>query len=414
MLERIRRRLTLGYVGIFALIFVLLGAFAVVGFSRELTEQQDVLLAQEARNQTSNLLNDEQREVLATGSPEFSWIALDLQGRVTDSDPVATSLGLPSAELAQEALEEDGVVSATIQGSDDSGVRAVSVPMYDEAGEVVGVIQYARSLREIRDNVNRLLFVLLPLGLGALGLAAFGGLYMAGRAVRPVRDSFDRQRAFVADASHELKTPLTLIRADTEVVLYRGRIDPDDRKLIEHVLAETDKMNAVLSDLLLVARLDAGKLDVSTEPFDLSVVLSESVERFGLRISGKGVNLEVQTAGQLPVRGDPKRTGQILAVLLDNAVRFTPSGGRITVDGQLDDGWAEVSVRDTGPGIAPEHLPRIFDRFYRAEEARTRKSGGTGLGLAIARDLARAQKGNLQAENVKGGGTVFRLVLPKG
>jgi signal transduction histidine kinase len=414
MLERIRRRLTLGYVGIFALIFVLLGAFAVAGFSRELTEQQDVLLAQEARNQASNLLYDEQREVLATGSPEFSWIALDLQGRITDSDPVATSLGLPSAELAQEALEEDGVVSATIQGADDSGVRAVGMPIYDETGEVIGVIQYARSLREIRDNVNRLLFVLLPLGLGALGLAAFGGLYMAGRAVRPVRDSFDKQRAFVADASHELKTPLTLIRADTEVVLYRGRVDPDDRKLIEHVLAETDKMNAVLSDLLLVARLDAGKLDVTTEPFDLSVVLSESVERFGFRISGKGVNLEVQTAGRLPVRGDPKRTEQILAVLLDNAVRFTPSGGRISVDGRLHDGWAEVSVRDTGPGVAPEHLPRIFDRFYRAEEARTRKSGGTGLGLAIARDLARAQKGNLQAENVKGGGTVFRLVLPKG
>jgi len=414
MLERIRRRLTLGYVGIFALIFVLLGAFAVMGFSRELTEQQDVLLAQEARNQASNLLNDEQREVLATGSPEFSWIALDLQGQVTDSDPVAASLGLPSVELAQEALEEDGVVSATIQGSDDSGVRAVSMPMYDETGEVVGVIQYARSLREIRDNVNRLLLVLLPLGVGVLGLAAFGGLYMEGRAVRPVRDSFDKQRAFVADASHELKTPLTLIRADTEVVLYRGRVDPDDRKLIEHVLAETDKMNAVLSDLLLVARLDADKLDVATEPFDLSVVLSESVERFELRISGKGVDLEVQTVGQLPVRGDPKRTGQILAVLLDNAVRFTPSGGYITVDGQLHDGWAEVSVRDTGPGIAPEHLPRIFDRFYRAEEARTRKSGGTGLGLAIARDLARAQKGDLQAENVKGGGTVFRLVLPKG
>jgi signal transduction histidine kinase len=229
-----------------------------------------------------------------------------------------------------------------------------------------------------------------------------------------VRDSFDKQRAFVADASHELKTPLTLIRADTEVVLYRGRVDPDDRKLIEHVLAETDRMDAVLSDLLLVARLDAGKLEVSTEPFDLSVVLSESVERFRVRVSAKDINLEVQTTGQLPVRGDPKRTGQILAVLLDNAVRFTPSGGRITVDGRLQAGWAEVSVRDTGPGIAPEHLPRIFDRFYRAEEARTRNSGGTGLGLAIARDLARAQKGDIQAENAKGGGTVFRLVLPKG
>ncbi len=414
MLERIRRRLTLGYVGIFALIFVLLGAFAVVGFSRELTEQQDALLAQEARNQASNLLNDEQREVLATGSPEFSWVALDLQGRVTDSDPIAASLGLPSAELAQEALEEDGVVSATIRGSGDSGVRAVSMPMYDESGKLVGVIQYARSLQEIRDNVNRLLLVLLPLGLGALGLAAFGGLYMAGRAVRPVRDSFDKQRAFVADASHELKTPLTLIRADAEVVLYRNLVNPEDRKLIEHVLAEADRMTAVLSDLLLVARLDASKLDVSRELFDLSTALSEAAERFGARASGKNIRLEVQTTGKLPVRGDPKLTEQILAVLLDNAMRFTPSGGRITVDGRLHGPWTEVSVTDTGPGIAPEQLSRIFDRFYRAEAARTRAGGGTGLGLAIARDLAHVQKGDLKAENAKDGGAEFRLMLPKG
>lgn len=414
MLDRIRRRLTLGYVGIFALNFVLLGALALTGFSRELTEQQDTLLTQEARNQASNLLNDEEREVLATGSSEYSWVALDPHGRIIDSDPIAATLGLPSAELAQEALEEDGVVSRTIQGSDGSRVRVVSMPMYEESGEAAGIIQYARSLQEIQDTVNRLAFVLLPLGLGALGLAALGGLYMAGRAVRPVRVSFDKQRAFVADASHELKTPLTLIRTDAEVVLYRGLIMPEDRKLIEHVLAETDRMNAVLSDLLLVARLDAGKLDVSEELFDLYTVLSESAERFEARASEKGIRLEVQSTGKLPTRGDPKRTEQILAVLLDNAVRFTPSGGHVVVDGQSHDRWAKVSVRDTGPGISPEHLSRIFDRFYRAEAARPRASGGTGLGLAIARDLARAQKGDLKAENAKGGGAVFRLVLPRG
>jgi signal transduction histidine kinase len=404
----------LGYVGVFALTFVLLGALALAGVSRELTEQQDTLLTQEARNQASNLLNDEEREVLATGSPEYSWIALDPYGHFIDSDPVAASLGLPSNELAQEALEEDGVVSATIQGSDGSGVRAVSMPMYEESGEVAGIIQYARSLHEVQDTVNRLLLVLLSLGLGALGLATLGGLYMAGHAVRPVRNSFDKQRAFVADASHELKTPLTLIRADTEVVLYRGLINPEDRKLIEHVLAETDRMDAVLSDLLLVARLDAGKLELSEELFDLSTVLSESTERFRARASEKGIQLEVQSTGKLPVRGDPKRTEQILAVLLDNAVRFTPSGGRISVDGRLRGRWAEVNVRDTGPGISPEHLSRIFDRFYRAEAARSRASGGTGLGLSIAHDLALAQKGDLKADNAKGGGAIFRLTLPRG
>ena len=115
MLDRIRRRLTLGYVGIFALIFVLVGLVAAAGFWRELVSQQDELLAQEARNQAENLRDGENREVLATGSPEFTWIALDLQGRVTDADTIADSLGLPDAGLTREALATDGAVSATIR-----------------------------------------------------------------------------------------------------------------------------------------------------------------------------------------------------------------------------------------------------------------------------------------------------------
>ena len=412
MLGRIRWRLTLGYIGIFTVILVLLAAAAIFGFWRELVHQQDILLAQEARNQTSNLLNDEHREVLATGSAEFTWVALDLDGRVTDRDPSAAtlgSLGLPSATLVEQALEEGGVVSATIRGQ-QGRVRAVSVPMYD-SGELVGMMQYARSLQQPEATVRQLVLVLLPLGLGGLGLATLGGFYMAGRAVRPAQASFERQRAFIADASHELKTPLTLIKADAEVVLYRGDVNPEDRKLIEHALAETDRMSTVLSNLLLVARLDADKLEVSREPFDLSAVVSEAVGRFGARAAARDVRLEVHTSAKLMARGDPEHTGQILAALLDNAIRFTPPEGRVSVTGQRQSRWVEVVVRDTGPGIAPEHLPRIFDRFYRASTARTRESGGAGLGLAIARALAHSQGGSLTAENVKGGGAVFRLRL---
>ena len=287
------------------------------------------------------------------------------------------------------------------------------MPMRD-SGEVVGVIQYARSLDGVQQTIDRLLLVLIPLALGGLGAALLGGLYMAGRAMRPARESFERQRAFVADASHELKTPLTLIRADAEMVLFRDHLNEEDRKLLDHALAETDRMGAVLSDLLLVARLDAGKVDLAEKPFDLASLLSEEAERFGARAAAKGIRLEVLSPDELMARGDAKRTGQALAVLFDNAVRFTPSGGSIAVLGRLGDRWAEASVADTGPGIVSEDLPRVFDRFYRAEAARTRnKSGGTGLGLAIARDLVRAQGGDLVAERAKGGGAVFRLRLPR-
>jgi two-component system sensor histidine kinase CiaH len=239
---------------------------------------------------------------------------------------------------------------------------------------------------------------------------------MAGRAMRPARESFEKQRAFVADASHELKTPLTLIRADAEMVLYRNSLNQQDRKLMEHALTETDRMGNVLSDLLLVARLDAGKLELARKPFDLVGVLKEEAERFGPRAAGKGVRLDVEAPGELPVLGDARRTAQLLAVLLDNAVRFTPPGGSVIVGGRLRDRWAEVSVTDTGLGIAPERLSLVFDRFYRAKSARSRgqTGGGTGLGLSIARGLARAQGGDLTAESVEGQGATGRLRLPQG
>jgi signal transduction histidine kinase len=412
-LYRIRLRLMLGYTGIFALILLILGIVVVLGFYQELTIQQDVLLTQEARNQTANLLNDENREVLAAGSDEFGWIALETDGTTIDGDPASVSLGLPQPELAGEVLRKDDVVAATVQGVDGS-VRAVSAPMYDdESGEVVGVIQYARSLQSVWQEINGLVLVLLPLGIGALGLSAIGGAYMAGRAVRPVQEAFERQRAFIADASHELKTPLTLIRADTEV-LQRGLTNPNDLELAEDVLGETDKMTAVLSDLLLIARLDAGKLVVKQEPFELASVISKTAERFEARAASKGVRLETRVSGKLPAHGDQERTAQILAVLLDNALTHTPKGGSVSVTGRARGSSVEAVVKDTGPGIPNEHLSRVFERFYRIDTARSRSGGGTGLGLAIARDLAHAQKGDLEAENAEDGGAVFRLALPKG
>src|SRR3712207_4491543 len=370
-LNSIRLRLTAGYVSIFALLVLLLGVVAIFGFSRELTKQQDELLAQEARNTTKNLLEGNKSEVLASKSEEFGWIALDPEGNVMDKNFTTAPLGLPSEDLFEETLKEEEMVAATVQGT-NSSARVVSMPMY-ESGEMVGVMQYARSLRRVQETVDELVLVLLPLGIGGLGLAAIGGAYMAGRAVRPVRESFERQRAFIADASHELKTPLTLIRVDTEV-LQSGLENPDDRELAGEVLAETDRMSTILSDLLTMARLDAGVLDVARKPFDLSNLIREEAERFKVRATREEIRLEVRVPDELLANGDPARTGQILAALLDNALRFTPSGGRVEVAARGQNDRVEATVTDTGPGIPPEHLPHIFERFYRAEAARDRKS----------------------------------------
>ena len=412
MLDRIRRRLTMGYVGVLALILTLFSTIVVASFYRQSVAQQDELLAQRAQSEAKDLFyGNLERKLVSDNSEEYGWVALDPAGRVLDLDPTARSLGLPSVGLAKMTVKREKAVADTIRGP-DGDVRVVSIPVV-QSGVIVGVMQSARSLGPVRETVRTLALVLGPIGLGALALAAAGGLFMSRRAMRPVQDAFDRQRTFIADASHELKTPLTLIRADAEVLL-RGMTNPDDRELVEDLLGETDRMSAVLSDLLILARLDAGKLAVAREIFDLGATVAETAERFGARANARDVRLEVRSTGELPVRGDPERTAQILAALLDNALRFTPPGVGVKVSARAQDGRACATVTDTGPGIAPEHLPRVFDRFYRAEASRTRSEagGGTGLGLSIARELARAQDGELTAANAPDGGARFTLSLP--
>jgi signal transduction histidine kinase len=435
--ESIRKRLTLGYVGIFALILVVLGIVAVSSFARQAATQQDELLEQKAQGDADFVggpLLHRYQEGSKAGTrssppspngpfewatdPNFGMVALvppgeaiGGEGTVLDSTSSASSFGLPVEDPAQRAAEEGETVRATVDGPEGEMVRVVSVPVIGREGGVA-VIQAAQSRRVVREAVGDLVLLLAPIGLGGLLLAGVGGLYMSRRAMEPVRDSFQRQRTFIADASHELKTPLALVKINAEV-LERNPTDPENREVVEDQLAEIDRMDALLSDLLILARLDAERLEVEDKPFDLAIVAAEAAGRFLKRAAEEGVRLEVEVPDELPVRGDPERTAQVLAALLDNAVRHTPEGGTITVSGHLHHGRAEAWVTDTGPGISSEHLPRIFDRFYRAEEARTRKGGGTGLGLSIARDLARAQGGELSATSAQKGGATFTLKLPK-
>ena len=247
---------------------------------------------------------------------------------------------------------------------------------------MIGVLQVARSPAVVWEIVGSLVLVLVP-SASPLLLSAVGGLYMSRRAMRPIQDAFERQRTFIADASHELKTPLTLIRADAEVSPQPSPT-PTTVRLADDLISETDRMNALLSDLLTLARLDAGKLSVERKPFDLANTIAETAERFDARAAAEGKRLEVRLdpADGIPARGDAGRTEQMLASLLDNALRFTPPGGLVTVEGHPQDGQALATVTDTGPGIPPEHLPRVFDRFYRAEAARTRSDAGGGQASA--------------------------------
>jgi signal transduction histidine kinase len=426
MFDQIRKRLTMGYVGILALILLVFGVVVVFSFYLRASQQQDDLLLQKAEDKADDVLSGKVKDGVAEATTRYDVAVIVLLpdgSAYGDLDETSFLLGLPNVDAARRAAQVRQAVSETVPGP-GGPVRVMTIPVkrHGEWGNIVAITQAAQSRRAVLDPVERLVWVLVLTGLGALVLAAAGGLFMSRRAMRPVQEAFGRQRTFIADASHELKTPLTLIRADAEV-LSRGLDNPgnarDNRELVDDLLGETDRMSAILSDLLLLARLDAEKVSVSHKPFDLALVLSETSERFAARAAAEGKHLEVEHSGKLPARGDAQRTGQILAALLDNALRFTPPEGTIIVEGNVTDKRIEATVADTGPGIPPDSLHRIFERFYRADThsaARTRgpSGGGTGLGLAIARDLARAQGGELVAENAEKGGARFTLTLPPG
>jgi two-component system sensor histidine kinase CiaH len=415
MFDRIYQRLSMAYVGILGLILILCGTIVVVIFSHQATAQQDELLRLKAEAETSSALNSTETHAIvwATAEPDIAVVAIppdsSVEANVLDTASSGSSLGLPLGELAQQAGQEETMVAATIDGP-DGPVRVVSMPLFD-SGELRAIIQAAQLRQVVWETVDRLVLVLVSVGLVALLLAGVGGRFISRRAMRPVRGAFHRQRAFVADASHELKTPLTLIKLDAELVA-RESTSPRTRQVVEDQLSEINRMNALVSNLLVLARLDVDKLAVSRETFDLAKIIAETAERFILRAAEEEILLDIEVPCELPALGDPRQTGQILAALLDNAMRFTPSGGRVTLAGRSDDGRVEARVTDTGPGIASEHLTHIFERFYRADTARRRSSGGTGLGLAISRDLARAQGGEVVASNTKNGGASFTLSLP--
>jgi signal transduction histidine kinase len=219
------------------------------------------------------------------------------------------------------------------------------------------------------------------------------------------------RRDLVANVSHELKTPIAAIRAHLENLLD-GVEEPDPRTL-QVMLAQTERLSRLIEQLLELSRLESGELPLRREEMPLAPLVSQVLSEIDVARSDRGVEVRSDLPEDLPsVDADPERVHQVLFNLLDNAVRFTPPGGEVTVSAHRQNGSVEVSVIDTGIGISPEHLPRLFERFYRADPARSREDGGTGIGLAIARSVVEAHGGHIRAESRMGTGSAFTFDLP--
>jgi heavy metal sensor kinase len=330
----------------------------------------------------------------------------------------------------------------------DGAVRVFSAPIWRD-GKIIGVVQTAAPLAETRRamaGVTRTLLLLMP---AALLLAGLGGAFLTERSLRPVReitdaarnigasnltarlpvrgrdefaqlaemlngmlgrieDAFSRQKRFTADASHELKTPLSIIKVSSSMALEERMTPEEYQQSLRAIDRATDRANRVVQDLLLLARSDNGSLPLHPVTLSVEDVLDEARDS----LPGSGVPITMDVTPGLVVRADRHHVARLLTNLLENARRHTPADGEILVAARRDGAFAEILVADTGEGIPAEHLPHIGEPFYRVDAARTRDKGGTGLGLAICRTIAQAHGGTLTVESTVGEGTKVRVHLP--
>lgn len=307
-------------------------------------------------------------------------------------------------------------------------------------------------LQEVLDEFRVVLLIVLPVGILA---AALGGYWMAGRALGPVDrltaaarsisadrldarldvpptgdelqrlaetlnemldrlgGSFDDIRRFTADASHELRTPVSVMRTTAEVALRSPQSSDEYRAALQNVVAESERASALVEGLLMLARADAGTGPEAVEPADVDAVIAAEQPRLAARAADRGLRLRVVRPGvQAMTRIDSTAIARLLWILADNALKYTPAPGEVTVSVTPDGAGTTLTVADTGIGIAAADLPHVFDRFYRADPARSRDSGGAGLGLAIARAIVDRNGGRIAIQSDAGSGCTVRVNLP--
>lgn len=474
----IRARLTLWYTGILAATLILLGGVAYGLLLRGLWSDVDATLesvaktlAQTVHQPTAEMfppdLDEVMRRFFGPNLADKFYQFLDPRGHL---DPRWPRFRGEPLHVSPEALRNAAQGDATFETIREGGrypVRILTAPIM-QRGQMVNVLQVGMPLEGLymaRRHFLWTLAALLPL---ALILAGTGGWLLAQRALRPVdrmtrtarrieaehlaqrlegaevddelgrlartlnemlarlEAAFAQVRNFSSDASHELRTPLTILKGEMEVALRSPRDPEEYRRVLTSALEEVERMSRLVEDLLLLSRADAGALRWESGSVELDHLVEEVAKQGEILGRGREVRVSIQALEPLVVRGDGQRLKQLLLNLVDNAIKYTPPGGRVRLGLQAvkrevpqasspaSEGGdlAEITVQDTGIGISPEALPRIFERFYRVDQARSREAGGAGLGLCIAKTIAEAHGGTIQVQCTPGAGSTFTLTLP--
>lgn len=427
MFKQMRRRLTWRYTAVF---FCLLLSFAAITLGSavwviwyELKQEVRLVAHEEAEEQLAlhrvrGRFGDEEGE--PGGPAGIFYYVLDEEGQVVAEaappEPLHSLLrgGLPDWLPAGETR----ILRLRTPAEERLSVLLTAEPLL-EGERQLGTVYLGRDISAYYRLLRWVVAATLTVLACFLAVAAWAGYFLAGRAMRTVEQSFARQREFTADASHELRTPLSVLLASVEALQgdRHSALSPFSRQVLADMKDEIKKMSRLVADLLTLARADGGAEELRKETFDLQQLAQKVVRQLLPLAQERQLQLELLAPEPLRVQGDYQRLQQLLLLLLDNALQYTPAGGRV----RLVLAWAEeaegtvrLAVEDTGIGLTPEEQGKIFQRFYRADKARSRAAGGSGLGLAIARWIVVAHGGALTVASAPGQGSTFVALLPLG
>ncbi len=456
----LRTRLVALHVSLLALILSALFAFLVVRLHSDLLHGLDDSLSSRVAQIALGLSGDGEGEfqdvsgASLRGLPRGESAAqlLGATGAVleTSGDPEATGTRLLAAEDLRRVVAGTTVRTTEVLGPDREQFRILAAPIERPRGTEAIVV--ATSMDSVDSSVRRLEALLLVAGPAALIAAGFGGWWLARRALRPVarmtgeaaeigmtrlderievpdtadelarlaetlngmldrlEHGVEERRRFTSDASHELRSPLAVMAAEIDVSVRSPDLHPEAREVLSSAREEVERMTVTVEDLLTLARIDEGRLDLVRTPVELRTLAASVAQKFATIGERRGIRMDAD-GEEVIVPADRERLEQVVTNLVDNAVKFSRPDSTVRIRSWRDGNEAGISVTDAGPGIPAELLPRVFDRFYRVDPARSRNGGGSGLGLAICREIVEAHGGRLRATSTVGAGSTFTISL---
>jgi signal transduction histidine kinase len=412
-LRGLRLRLTAWYVGtlVASLALVGLGMFAMV--TRRIDADVDESLGESARAVAESIARRGlDTSAIYVTTPDRSLFLLDSSAAPLDGRSIAPWL----ADLARTAAATGQPGRRSHQEPQERILRAYAQPFRAAGGRRFVAMALADEI-EIEDKYSGLIGVSIAAAAVALILVGFGGWFVAAKSIEPVDRAIAQMRRFMADAAHELRTPLSVVRSRAEVALQRERDRGEYEEALRGIERESTRVGRIVEDLLTLARADAGERSIDRQRVFLDDIVLDTAEDAKALASKRDVRIAVAEFEEAPIRADPMLVRQLVMILLDNAIKFSERGTLVQIGVRRAADGARLSVSDAGAGIPTDQLPHVFERFYRGDAARSRAgtaaSEGAGLGLSIAQWIAEEHGATIRIDSVEGTGTCVVVQFPQ-